>query len=121
MGVRAVRAATGVQGGAEGSSTIGGSGVPGPATCSVLTERSGCQAAAQSARYTNPTAQMERRERLRKLLAQREAAGEHVEGLPMVGTIVVEEASLQTEVRAWGAQGCVLASALRAEHGGVWG
>lgn len=49
-------------------------------------------------------AQMERRERLRKLMAQREAIGE-LEGMAPVGAIIVEEAALQTEVRCMGSRG----------------
>uniref|UniRef100_A0A383VFX1 Uncharacterized protein n=1 Tax=Tetradesmus obliquus TaxID=3088 RepID=A0A383VFX1_TETOB len=42
---------------------------------------------------------MERRERLRKLLAEREAAGEGaIDGAPLIGQVVVEEVEMQREL-----------------------
>lgn len=50
---------------------------------------------------------MERRERLRRLLAEREATGEGVDGAPLVGQVLVEEVVEQKELFytggwAWG-------------------
>lgn len=43
--------------------------------------------------------EMERRERLRKLLAEREAAGEGaIDGAPLIGQVVVEEVEMQREL-----------------------
>ena len=42
--------------------------------------------------------QMERRERLKKVLAEREAAGEMVDGAPLVGQVVMEEVAVQKEL-----------------------